>query len=127
MGQKVPFALVLYVASTVLDAYLGMTTLNPYRSFIFRIAAVVTVVAIFVVLIKNGGTLKVVPLILASLVLSLATVAYGGDIDVTVVDTCIKVAAAVLTVKPDLVEIEIETEAEEKDSRNLSDVESNGQ
>ncbi len=113
MVYKVSFVLVLYAVSAVLDAYLGITTLNPYRSYFFRIAAVATVAAIFVMLIKKGGTLKILPLILSSLALSLAAIATGGYNDLIVANTVIKVAAVMLTVKPDLIEIEILTEDEE--------------
>jgi hypothetical protein len=121
LAYKVSFALVLYAISAALDAYLGLTTLNPYRSYFLRIAVVATVVAIFVMLIKKGGTLKIFPLILASLALSLAAVFLGGYNDIAVMAICVKAAATVLTVKPDLVEIEIETEDGEKDSQETSD------
>ncbi len=105
MVYKVSLTLVLYAVSAVLDAYLGITILNPYRSYFLRIAAVVTVVAIFVMLIKKGGTLKIFPFILSSIILSLAAIASGGYTDLSVVAICIKVIATVLTVKPDLIEI----------------------
>jgi hypothetical protein len=121
MVYKFSFALILYAVSAVLDAYLGLTALNLYRSYFLRIAVVATVVAIFVMLIKKGGTLKIFPLILASLALSLAAVFLAGYYDMAVVAICVKAAATVLTVKPDLVEIEIETEDGEKDSQETSD------
>ena len=121
MVHKFSFALILYAVSAVLDAYLGLTALNLYRSYFLRIAVVATVVAIFVMLIKKGGTLKIFPLILASLALSLAAVFLAGYYDMAVVAICVKAAATVLTVKPDLVEIEIETEDGEKDSQETSD------
>ena len=108
------FALFLYVVSAVLDAYLGITTLNPYRSLFLRIAAVATIIAIFVLLIEKRQTLKIFPLFLASLILSLAAIATGGYNDLIIANTVIKVAAVLLTVKPDLIEIEILTEYEEE-------------
>jgi fucose 4-O-acetylase-like acetyltransferase len=114
MVYKVSFALILYVVSAILDAYLGITALNPYRSLFLRIAAVATIIAIFVLLIKKCQTLKIFPLFLASLILSLATIATVGYNDLIIAGTGIKVAAVMLTVKPDLIEIEIVTEDEEK-------------
>jgi len=114
MVYKVSFALILYVVSVILDVYLGITTLNPYRSLFLRIAAVATIIAIFVLLIKKCQTLKIFPLFLASLILSLATIATGGYNDLIVANTVIKVAAVLLTVKPGLIEIEILIEDEEE-------------
>jgi hypothetical protein len=113
MAYKVSFALILYVVSIILDVYIGITTLNPYRSLFLRIAAVATIITIFVLLTKKGQTLKIFPLFLASLILSLAAIATGGYNDLIVANTVIKVAAVMLTVKPGLIEIEILTEDEE--------------
>jgi hypothetical protein len=126
MAYKFSIVLILYAVSAVLDAYLGIITINPYRSLLFRVAAVATVTAVFVMLVRKGGTLKIFPLILASLALSLAAVFLGGYNDVAITAVCVKAAATVLTVKPDLVEIEIETEEEEKNSQETSDAQSNG-
>jgi fucose 4-O-acetylase-like acetyltransferase len=101
------------VVSIILDVYIGITTLNPYRSLFLRIAAVATIITIFVLLTKKGQTLKIFPLFLASLILSLAAIATGGYNDLIVANTVIKVAAVMLTVKPGLIEIEILTEDEE--------------
>jgi hypothetical protein len=114
MVYTVSLALILYVASAILDAFLGITTLNPNRSLFLRIAAVATVITIFVFLTKKGWTLKVLPLPFASLILSFATIVTGGFSDLVVVNIGIKIVAIILTVKPDLVEIEMLTEDEEK-------------
>ena len=83
-------------------------------------------VAIFIMLIKKGGTLKIFPLILASVALSLAAIYLVGYNDMAIIAVIVKTAATVLIVKPDLIEIEIETEEEEKNSQETSDAQSNG-
>lgn len=86
MAYKVSFALILYTVSIILDAYIGITTLNPYRSLFLRIAVIATIIAIFVLLIIKCQTLKIFPLFLASLI-SLATIATGGYSDLIVANT----------------------------------------
>jgi len=114
MDYKISFALILYVVSIVLDIYLGITSLNLYRSYFLRIAAVATVIAIFILLVKKWRPLKIFPFLLTSLVFSLAAIAIGSYNDLIIADIVIKIAAIILTIKPELIEVEITSEDEEK-------------
>ena len=113
MAYKISFAVILYITSAALDIYLGITTINPYRAFFLRAAAVTTILALFIVFLKKCEALKILPLFIASLILSVAALTIEGYSNLVPANTIIKAAAVLLTVKPDLIEIEVITEEEE--------------
>ena len=123
MAYTISFSLILYVVSAILDTYIGLTSLNPYRSYLSRIAAIVVITAIFILITKKYQVLKLFPLFLTSLILSIMIIATGAYSDLVIVNTCIKAVAVLLTVKPSLIEVEIVSEDEEEQNlKNNSNV-----
>lgn len=118
MAYKLSFALILYIVSAAIDIYLGITTLNPYRAYFLRIAAIATITALFIVFLRKAQTAKIFPLFVASLILSIAALTIEGYNNLVPVNAIIKAAAILLTVKPDLIEIEIITEDEEPQTQD---------
>lgn len=114
MTYTISFALILYVVSAILDTYIGLTSINPYRLYSSRIAAIVIIIAIFILITKKYQIMKLFPLFLTSLILSIIIIAIGAYSDLIIVNTCVKAVAVLLTVKPDLIEVEIVSEDEKE-------------
>lgn len=119
MHYTVPFAVVLYVVSVIVDVVLGITTWHLYVSYMLRVAAVTGLIASYLKLVRRSGLLVTLAFILTSLALSSATMIFGNMDTLTLVNIGIKLAAIGLTVKPEIIEIEIITEDEEESQTQL--------
>ena len=113
MRYKVSFAVFIYAVTAVIDAALGIGTLNPTESYLFRFAAAASIMATFLYLISKDKPLRPLLFILASLALSIITLAEGRRDPAAVINVPLKISAAILTLKPEIIEVEIITEEEE--------------
>jgi hypothetical protein len=112
------FAFFLYVASAVVDAVQGFTTFNVQLSYFLRAASVAAVIALYFQLVSGDKPLRALPFILASTALSLASLMFWGLNSIILLNFVLKACASLLTLKPELIEVEIVTEPEETQSEN---------
>ncbi|MCD6538895.1 hypothetical protein J7L18_09885 [Candidatus Bathyarchaeota archaeon] len=113
MRYTISFAVFLYVIVAVIDAALGIGISRLDVSYIFRSSAALNILATYLYFVyRNKRFMLLIP-VAVSLILSVTAVILGY-IDAAVTSSLIlKVAAIVLTVKPDIIEVEVVTE--EKD------------
>ena len=113
MRYKVSFAVFIYAVTAIIDAALGIITLNQFESYIFRFAAAAGIMATFLYLIGKDKPFRPLLFISASLILSI--IAFIRDrIDVAIImNTALKIIAIILTLRPEIIEVEIITEDEE--------------
>jgi len=116
MRHTIPFAIILYATSAIIDAYLGITTLNPYPSYSFRAASATAIIATAVSLLNKDKPLRSLPFILASLILSIIALILGRMSSAAVTNVAIKAAAVILTTRPEIIKIELTTENEKESS-----------
>jgi len=100
----------LYVVIAVIDLYLGLTTSFIYPSVFFRVGWVASLIALYVHLASGRHPLKPLPLVLASLASTLMVV--QSLTPLATFNLALKCAALLLTVKPDIILIEISEERE---------------
>jgi len=115
MHYTISLVVLFYAISAVIDAMLGMTTVDSLRSYIFRAASVAAVLAIYVHVAYRRKIVGYLSFILISLVLSIVTLAFESLNSVTTLSLGIKIASVVLSLKPEMIELEIITEDEEKE------------
>jgi len=113
MRYKVSFAVFLYAVASIIDVVLGINTLNQFESYLFRFAAAAAVMATFLYLIGKDKPLRPLFFILASLILSVITLTQGRRDSPVPMNIALKIMAAILTLKPEIIEVEIITEDEE--------------
>jgi len=104
------FAVFLYAATTIIDVILGIYTPDQFESYLFKFAAAATIIATYLYLINKKKPLRSLPFVLASLVLSIIAIMHGGTDWTIPVNIAIKIAATILTLKPEIIEVEIITE-----------------
>ena len=114
MRYTIPFAIILYATSAIIDVYLGITTLNPYPSYSFRAASATAIIATAVSLLSKDKPLRSLPIILASLILSVIALILGRMSSAAIIDVATKAAAVILTIKPEIIKIELITENEKE-------------
>ena len=114
MRYTIPFAVILYAISAVIDAYLGITTLDPNPSYSFRAASATAIIATAVSLLSKDKPLRSLPFILASLTLSIIALTLGRMSSAAIIDIATKAAAAILTTKPEIIKIELIAENEKE-------------
>jgi len=114
MRYTFSFAVFLYAAAAIIDAIVGISTLNQLESYLFKFAAAAAILATYIYLTSKSKPLRSLPFILASLMLSIIPVMYGRRDMIIPVNAALKVAAIALTLKPEIIEVEIITEDEEE-------------
>jgi len=114
MRYTIPFAPILYAISATIDAYQGITTLNPTISYTFRIASATAITATAIHIISKNKPLRSLPFILVSLALSIAPLLLGHIDSTTTLAITVKITATILTIRPETMKIEIVTEDEEE-------------
>ena len=114
MRYTIALAVILYAISATIDAYQGITTLNPTISYAFRIASATTITATAIHIISKNKPQRALLFILASLALSIIALLLGHTTPTTLTNTAVKITATILTLKPEIMKIEIATENEEK-------------
>jgi len=113
MRYTISFAVFLYVIAAVIDAVLGIGISRLDISYIFRFSAALNVLVTYLYFVDRSRRFRLLILVAVSLILSVIAVILGY-IDAAVTSSMIlKAAAIVLTVKPDIIEVEVVTE--EKD------------
>jgi len=113
MYYKVSFAVFLYAVSALIDAILGINITSPIESYIFRAASAVAIIAIYLQLTGKNQPYRPLPFIIASLLLSVVVIMLGQKDVIVPISTVLKAAAIILTLKPEMIEVEIITEEEE--------------
>ena len=113
MRYKVSFAVFIYAITTIIDAALGISNLNLIESYLFRFAATATIIATFLYLINKDKPLRPLIFISASLTLSIIALTQGRTEITVIINAALKILATILTLKPEIIEIEIITEDEE--------------
>ena len=113
MHYKISFAVFLYAAAALIDAILGFSIASQIESYIFRAASAIAIIAIYMQLTGKNKPYRPLPFIIASLIISIAAITLGQTGPVVLINTALKVAAIVLTLKPEVIEVEIITEEEE--------------
>jgi len=103
----------LYAIAAIIDAILGLSILNQFESTLFRISSAAAVIAIYLYLTGRDKKMRPLPLISISLVLSIIAFAYGQRDWKVPVNVALKIAAVILTLKPEIIEVEIISENEE--------------
>jgi hypothetical protein len=117
MRYTIPLAVILCAVSAMTDVALGLTTPNLNESFMLRMAAITIIIAIYINLMRWKQSWKSLPFVLISLLLSAASFFLGNADPVILADVMAKMATTALTIKPDLIEIEITTEEEESQNK----------
>ena len=113
MRYIISFAVFLYVMVAVIDAVLGIGISRLDVSHIFGFSAALNILATYLYFAYRNKRFWLLIPVAVSLILSVIAVILGY-IDAAVTTSLIlKVAAIVLTVKPDIIEVEVVTE--EKD------------
>ena len=113
MRYTISFAVFLYVIAAVIDAVLGIGISRLDVSYIFRFSSASNILATYLYFVSRNKRFRMLIPVAVSLILSVIAVILGY-IDAAVTSGLIlKVTAIVLTVKPDIIEIEVVTE--EKD------------
>ena len=119
MHYKISFVILIYAAVATIDAILGIVNaLNILESYLYRLAAATAIAAIFLYLNNKEKTLRPLIFISASLVFSIIILTQGQPDVAKIINTALKIAAAVLTLKPKLIEIEIIAE-DQKESPEI--------
>jgi len=113
MRYKVSFAVFIYAVTAIIDATLGLSIINPVGSYLFRFAAAAAIMATFLYLIGKDKPLKPLLFILTSLALSIIALAFGRTDPAVPINIALKITAIILTLKPEIIEVEIITEDEE--------------
>lgn len=104
----------LYAATAIIDAVTGVYSINQFESYLFKVASAATILAAYVYLISREKTLRPIPFIATSLLLSVIAMT-RGRIDTTVTaNLALKIVAVILTLKPEAILIEITDEEEEE-------------
>jgi len=114
MRYKVPFAVFIYAVTAIIDAALGISTLNQIESYLFRFAGTAAVMATSLYLFSKDKPLRPLLFILTSLILSIIALALGRTDPAVPINVALKVTAIILTLKPEMIEVEIISEDEEK-------------
>ena len=112
MHYKVSFAVFLYAIAAIIDVAVGISILNQFESYLFKIAAAMAVMAVYVNLVSKGKPIRALPFILASLILSIIAITLGRTEPTVPINAALKIIAIVLTLKPEIIEVEIVTEEE---------------
>jgi len=119
MHYKISFVILIYAAVATIDAILGIVNaLNVLESYLYRLAAATAIAAILFYLNNKEKTLRPLIFISASLVFSIIILTQGQPDVAKIINTALKIAAAVLTLKPKLIEIEIIAE-DQKESPEI--------
>jgi len=119
MHYKISFVILIYAAVATIDAMLGIVnTPNILESYLYRLAAATAIAAILLYLNNKEKTLRPLIFISASLVFSIIILTQGQPDVAKIINTALKIAAAVLTLKPQLIEIEIIAE-DQKESPEI--------
>jgi len=113
MQSKYSFAVFIYAITAIIDATLGINTYNSLESYIFKFAAASTIIAISIYLTSKNQRFMPLLFISASLVLSIVVLTQGRTDLPIPINLALKIVAVILTLKPELIEIEIITEDEE--------------
>jgi len=113
MRYKVSFAVFIYAVTAIIDAMLGIGTLNQIESYLFRFAAAAAIIATFLYLIGKDKPFRSLLFISASLILSIIEFIQGRRDAAIIMNTALKIIAIILTLKPEIIEVEIITEEEE--------------
>ena len=113
MRYKVSFAVFIYAVTAIIDATLGISTLNQIESYLFRFAAAAAIMATFLYLIGKDKPFRPLLFISASLILSIIAFIQGRIDAAIIINTALKIIAIILTLKPEIIEVEIITEDEE--------------
>ena len=110
MRYTISFAVFLYVIAAVVDAVLGIGISRLDVSYIFRFSAALNILAAYLYFVYRNKRFWLLIPVAVSLILSVIAVILGY-IDAAIISCLIlKVAAIVLTVKPDIIEVEVVTE-----------------
>jgi len=113
MHYIISLVVFIYAISAVIDTILGVTTVDFLGSYLFRAGAITAVLAIYVHITYRRKIVGPLLLILASTALSIAALTLGRADSMATVSLGIKIASAILSVKPEMIELEIITEDEE--------------
>jgi len=113
MNYKFSFAIVIYAMAALIDAVLGTNIQSQPESYILRAASAITVIAAYLQVTSKNKPLRPLIFILASLALSIILIAQGRIDFATTINLAIKVTGVILTIKPEIIEIEVITEEEE--------------
>jgi len=115
MRYAFSFAVFIYAVAAIIDVVLGINASNQFESYLFRFAAAAAIIATFLYLLRKDKPLRPLLFISASLALSIFTLTQGRTDPVVPINTALKIVATILTLKPEIIEVEIITE-DEKDS-----------
>jgi hypothetical protein len=121
MQIKYSLAVFIYAITTIIDAALGITTYDPVESYLYKIAAAATIIAMFLYLINKNKRFILLPLISASFVLSIVVLTQDQTDLLTITNVVLKLVAITLTLKPELIEIELITDEEDEDDEENTD------
>jgi hypothetical protein len=114
MRYTVSLVVFVYIITAIVDFILGINTPDVLKSYLFRFASAASIMAICMHLASKSKPLRPLIFLLASLVLSAGALTLG-QIDLAVsVNTALKIGAVFLTLKPEIMQVEIVTEDEEK-------------
>ena len=107
MRRTVSVAVFFYVASAIIDLVLGISVTDVLESYLFRAASAAVIVGAYLHLKTKRRSLKPLSFMLLSLVLSLIAVTFKGLDPTLCLNLAFKIIAAILTMKPELIEVEI--------------------
>jgi len=124
MHYKFSFAIILYAVTVIIDAALGIGTTALIESYTLRVAAAASVLAIYLYLTSKDKTARPALCIAASATLSAISLTQGRADPAVITSIILKIAAVILTIKPEILEVEIITE-EPQSSNNKEDIKSN--
>ena len=110
MHYKFSFAIILYAVTAAIDAALGIGTTALIESYTLRVAAAASVLAIYLYLTGKDKTARPALCIAASAALSAISLTQGRADPAVITSIILKIAAVILTIKPEIVEVEIITE-----------------
>jgi len=113
MRYTISFAVFLYAIVAVIDAVLGIGISRLDVSYIFRFSSALNILATYLYFVDKGKRFRLLIPVAVSLILSVIAVILGYIDAAATSSLILKVAAIVLTVKPDIIEVEVVTE--EKD------------
>ena len=124
MHYKFSFAIILYAVTAIIDAALGIGTTTLIESYTLRVAAAASMLAIYLYLTDKDKTTRPALCIAASAALSAISLTQGRADPAVITSIILKIAAVILTIKPEIVEVEIITE-EPQSPNNKENTKSN--
>ena len=115
MRYTISFLVILYAVSAIIDVTLGIETVNHYISYTLWVGSATAITAICIYILSKGRPIMPLPFILGSLAQSIVAFILGRVDSANIPNIAIKALATVLTIKPQIIEIEVETTTENEE------------